>query len=406
MLNTRTFLLAGLTAVVAAFLVWNWISEWGYVTLDVHDAPLGKVVKSIERQGGVKIATNADPSTPVTMLVERVPAHEAVEVLATAIDANTRLTYVAAKDAGQIKGVLNAFSAGNNPGGWVVFSAFGGRGGPPGDGNAPNSRPRNRNAQENPEAAPAPQTAQGGDQPRGERRGGQRQAGPQGGGNFGGAGFIAGDGQIDPRKIVWNPSDMPEKTLKTFFDQGAQKTGALFALPEDWDPPVTKLPKAGLVGEVAARLVRNAGGAVQEVFVLTVPPPRPQQAARPGNEDGPPRWEFTRTVFTPQRGGSRNPEWAAERSQAQLAALPKEQQEEVRKQMEEMRTFWESVRNLPEEERRAKIEEMMNRSEVQERIQERMNIRDSQTPPKKREERMRRYLDRKKQIKNQQQQKS
>jgi hypothetical protein len=416
MLNSRTFLLTGLAMVVAAVLVWKWVSGWGYVTVDVHDAPLAKVVKSIERQGGVKISTNADPATPVTMLVDRVRAHEAVEALALAIDADARLAYVAAQNGTQIKNVLAAFSSGNNPGGWVVLSAFGGRGGggpqggPQREGDGQNPR-RNRAGGENAAAQgdqPAPQTAQTGDQPRGERRGGgeargggNRPGGGMGGGNFAGVGMLAGDGAIDPRSIIWKPSDMPEKTLKAFFDQGAQKTGVVFALPESWNPPITKLPKAGRAGDVAVQLAKNAQGSVQEVFLLTVQPPRPQQAAAANGEEGSGRWEFSRTVFSPQRGGQRNPEWAAERTQAQLAALPEAQQAEVRKQMDEMRAFWESVRNLPEEERRAKIEEMMNRPDVQEKMEERMSSRDAKTPPQKREDRMRRYLERKSQMKNQ-----
>jgi hypothetical protein len=406
MLNMRTLALTGIAALLAVVLVWKWVAGWGYVTLDVQNKPLAKVIKAIEWQGGVKISTNADPATPVTLIVDHVPAYEAVDALATAIDAETRLAYVAAKDSRQIKNVLAAFSGGNNPGGWVVLSGFGGRGGgnqrEGGNQNAQtrtNAQPGNQPA--TPAQAPQPQTAQNGDQPRGERRSGaERQGGDQGGGgNFGGwnVGATFGDGLTDPRAIVWKPSDMPEKTLQTFFDQGAQKTGAIFALPEGWNPSVKKLPKEGRIGDVAVRVVKSGGGTVQEVFLLTVQPPRPQQTA--GSEENNGRWEFTRTVFTPQRGGQRNPEWVAERTQAQLATLPEAQQVEAKKQMDEMRAFWESVRALPEEERRAKMEEMMNKPEIQERIEERMSARDAKTPPQKREQRMKRYIERKNQMK-------
>lgn len=411
MLNTRTLILSGIAALLAIFFVWKWVAGWGYVTVDVHDAPLAKVIKSIERQGGVKISTNADPAAPVTMLVDHVSAYEAVDALAAAIDADTRLAYVAAKDARQIRDVLAAFAGGNNPGGWVVLSGFGGRGGggPQRDGNAQNSQ-RDQNSPRNPEAQPAQgaPTAQAGDQPRGERRNnnntgnGERRGGDQGGGgNFAGPGPMMGDTLVDPRTIAWKPSDMPEKNLQTFFDQGAQKTGAIFALPEGWNPAISKLPKAGRTGEVTVRLVKSASGKVEEVFLLTVQPPRPPQTA--STEDNGGRWEFTRTVFTPQRGGQRNADWANERVQAQIAALPEGQQAEAKKQMDDMRAFWESVRNLPEEERRAKIEEVMSRPDVQDKMEERMNARDGKTPPQKREDRMRNYLKRKSQMKGQSQ---
>lgn len=412
MLNSRTLALAGIAAVIAIVMVWKWIAGWGYVTLDVHNAPLAKVIKAIEWQGGVKISTNADPTTPVTLIVDHVPAYEAVDALAIAIEAETRLAYVAAKDARQIKNVLAAFSSGSNPGGWVVLAGGRGGGGPR-EGDGQNGGRSRDNAQQGNQTAPQgqaaqPQTAQTGEQPRGERRqggnannGGERRGGggDQGGGGFGGwTPGPMGDSLTDPRTIVWKPSDMPEKTLKSFFDQGAQKTGAIFALPEGWEPAINKVPKEGRIGEVTVRLAKSASGSVQEVFLLTVQPPRPQQTAN--NEENGNRWEFTRTVFSPTRGGGqRNQEWMAERMQAQIAALPPAEQAEVKKQMEEMRAFRESLQGLSEEERRAKFEELMNRSDVQERMEVRNSARDSKTPPEKREQRMKQYLERKNQMK-------
>lgn len=335
MLNSRVLLLGGIAALIAVIMVWKWVAGWGCVTVLVKDAPLAKVIKSIERQGGVKIHTNADPATPVTMLVEKVPAYEAIDTLAIAIDGDARLAYVAAPNDRQIKGVLAAFAGGNNPGGWTVFSGgFGGRGGGP----------------------PTAETL------------------------------------IDPRAIVWKPSDSEDKSLQAILNQGSQKTGALFAVPQDWNPVVGRLPREGRTGKVTVSIVKSAKGSVQELFLLTVQPPRPPVADDGGRE-------FTRTVFSPQRGGQRNPEWMAERANAQIAALPEDQRADARKQMDEMRAFWESVRNLPEEERRAKMEEMMNKPEVQERMEERMNARDAKSPPQKREDRMRRYLNRKNQMK-------
>ena len=42
-------------------------SNWGLVTVKVNDAPLSKVIRSIEWQGWVKIYTNLPPDTIVTM---------------------------------------------------------------------------------------------------------------------------------------------------------------------------------------------------------------------------------------------------------------------------------------------------------------------------------------------------
>lgn len=392
MLKSRVLILSGIAALMAVVLVWKWVAGWGLVTLNVRDVPLAQALKSIERQGRVKIVTNADPSTPVTMLVEKVSAYDAIDTLALAIDADTRLAYVAAPDSRQIKNVLAAYAGGSNPGGWTVFAGgFGGRGGGPREQGAGNAGPAGAEAR----PREPQQTAQQPGQNREPRASGDRGRGDMDGGGFGG--WAGGETLTDPRLISWKPSESEDKSLHGLLNQGSQKTGALFAAPEGWNPLIGKLPREGRTGKVTVSLIKSAKGAVEEVFLLTVQPPRPQTAAA---EDGG-RWEFTRTVFTPQRGGGRNPEWMAERVRAQIAALPEAQQAEAKKQMDEMRAFWESIRSLPEADRRAKMEEMMNRPEVQERMEERMNARDNKTTPQKREERMRRYIERKNQIKGQ-----
>jgi hypothetical protein len=334
---TRGKFLAAIALLLVGVLVGRWVGDWGLVTVNVRDVPLVKVLRSIEKQGGVKIATNADPNALVTMKVEKVPVFEAIDVLAISVDGEARLAYVAAPDQGPIRDVLAAFAASGNPGGWKIFAA-----------------------------------------------------------GFGGGRF--GDSEIlsDPRTIRWTPSDLPEKTLHALLDQGAQKTGLLFAAPEAWNPPVTKLPGENAAGDVAAALVSGVRGKMSEVFLVTVSPPRSAETQNPEGR----RWEFSRTVFSPQRGGgSGNPDWANERAQAQIAALPPEERPAAERHWTEMRAFWESIRNLPEEERRARMEEHFNKPEVQDRMEARQNARDAKSPPERREDRMRRYLDRKNQMK-------
>jgi hypothetical protein len=61
-------------------------NNWGLVTVKVNDAPLSKVIRSIEWQGWVRIYTNLAPDTKVTMYVDHVPLAEAMETLAANID--------------------------------------------------------------------------------------------------------------------------------------------------------------------------------------------------------------------------------------------------------------------------------------------------------------------------------
>lgn len=343
MRNAKVYFLGGLVALFAGILVWRWVSGWGLVTLEFRNAPLAKVIKSIERQGGVKISTNADTNQLITIFLTKVSPFQAIDNVATLVDAEARLAYVAAPAKAQITEVLAAFNGGTNPGGWYVSS-----------------------------------------------------------GGFGGGGGAVGSGEtfIDPRNIDWGVSEVSDKTLQAFLNQGAQKTGALFAVPQTWNPTLGKLPKSGKVGNVAQDTVKLAKGEMQELFLLTVQPQRPQEQT--ADNDGR-RWEFSRTVFSPTRGegGGRrngNPEWMAERIQSQINSLPVSERADAQKQFDEMRAFWASVRDLPEEERRQKIEEMMNNSEVQARMEERRDARDAQRSPEQRLNRMRNYVERKQQM--------
>src|SRR5580698_618535 len=63
------------------YIYWN----WGLITVKVADAPLNKVIKSIEWQGWVTIYTNLPPDAKVTMYVDHVPLAEAMETLASSV---------------------------------------------------------------------------------------------------------------------------------------------------------------------------------------------------------------------------------------------------------------------------------------------------------------------------------
>ena len=71
---------------VVANIAYQYYLNWGLITVKVHDAPLGKVIKSIEWQGWVKIYTNLDLNSKVSMYVDHVPLAEAMETLAVNVD--------------------------------------------------------------------------------------------------------------------------------------------------------------------------------------------------------------------------------------------------------------------------------------------------------------------------------
>ena len=334
MRKLRTALLLVVAASAMGVLAWRWWTERGLVTLAFTNAPLATVIKSIEHQGRVEFATNADPAALVTIRLNRAPLFEAIETLAVRINANAKLAYVAAPTSEQIQAALRAFSSGANPGDWMVFSA-----------------------------------------------------------PWGGRLMVGNLSAVDPRRMEWRISQTPDRNLHTLLDQGAQKTGALFAVPLGWNPLLTKLPSAGEVGKVTAKLIRTAKGTAKELVLLTV---HPHTDGQPGQVERP----LGRTLFSaPPRRQPPNLEWTAERAEAAIAVLPPDQQEEARAEFNEMRTFWESIRQIPEPERRAKIEEHLNNPDVEARMEEQAAARDARRTPEQREQRYRNYIRRKEQIK-------
>src|SRR5262245_45011860 len=123
MRRLRTALLLVMAASATGLLAWRWWTEGGLVTLAFTNTPLSTVIKSIESQGRVEIATNADRAALVSIRLNRAPVFEAIDTLALRINANAKLAYIAAPTSEQIRAALRAFSSGANPGEWRVFSA-------------------------------------------------------------------------------------------------------------------------------------------------------------------------------------------------------------------------------------------------------------------------------------------
>lgn len=436
---TRQNVLTAVIILVAGFFVWRLFFVHDGVTLDFDNVPAAKVVKSLEHQTGIRMVTNADLTKPMSIHIRKAPVFEAINTVAIRLGGDARLAYIAAPDSRKIAEAIIAYQTGGNPGGWTAFTGFGGGGGgprgqqpdgtqpgaqPPAGG--PGAQPGGPGAQPGgPEAAPGgnppdgSQTA-GNRRPRGNRNGGGQNdtAGAQpgggqpgggnpggggpggGGGNFGGGGGFGGfgavtDGLIDPRLVLWKYSVEEDKSLQAALYQGSVKTGAIFASPADWNPLVNGLPASARVTDMARAIAKASRGKVEEVFLVYVRPDAPVG----GDDEGLPRGRGSVTIFSPAPGSVGparpfRPEWMAERTENQVALLPPDQKAQVQKDMEEMRALRESLRNLTEEERRAKMEEYFNRSDVQDRIDERTSQRESQSSPQQREARFRRYVER------------
>ena len=339
------FLVCVLAALLVGWGAWSIYSGWGLVSLDFTNAPLAKVLASIERQGGIDIASNLDPATPVTIKVKRVPAVDALDLVSARTDSRWRLAYLGAPNDAAIRQVIDGFTNKQNNETWT---------------------------------------------------------------SFGGGGFSVIESPmgtaLDLRRIVWQPSE--DATLQSLLSDAAQKTGVFIAAPTDWNPATTA-PKAGELRRAAPALFSKAGGTVREVFLLRGSPDANADRGggggdgeRGGGWGGGP-WIGKGDNRGGGGGGDRggwmraSPEEIAGRMEAQIALLPKEEQDKAREDFALMRKFWDTVRDLPEEERRAKAREFFTSPEMSERMDDRRMVRESRWTPEKRNERSKNYFARK-----------
>ncbi len=333
-------LLIVLAVVCVANIGWRLWSNRGRITIDANDKPVAEVIRALERQGGIRIGTNLPADAKVTMHVRRVPMLHALEVLSANAGANWSVAYFAAPDKGSIDAALATMASGQEPEGWKRWSM-------------PPMR-----------------------------------------------GFDGETGSSDPRLEEWKTKPVSEGTLHAYLGQASNVLSAQFWAPEQWNPSVSSPPKPGKITKVMPKLASAARGRSAEVFLL-----RGRPAQREFADAGP---ERTRTRG-PEAGGDRSfrggppseemRKAMEERAQAAIERLPKDKQAEALARMEEGRKFFAEMATLSPEERRAKMEEMMeqrmNSGDAAARMSAEGTKRAAMHTADQRAERYRGYLDHK-----------
>jgi len=312
----------------------------GTITVDFRDAPVSKVLASIERQGRVALVTNLPAEATVTIQMKRAPLLEVLETLAARTETDLRAVAVGAPKRSDAAAAFEGLSAEKRP--------------------------------ENLEIAYFP--------------------------SMGGPSEV-----IDARALIVKPEPTEKGDLQSALQQVAQKSGMMAVCPKDWNPAVPMPSGKDLAAaDLIRSLVKSSGGRVQEGFLLYARGSRPDEGGPQPDAAtaGRPAWggDGGGGGGRSQRGGM-NPEWIAQRAEAAIAQLPKEAQAAAKEELNEMRQFWTEVRSLPNDQRRAKMEEFFSRPDVQEKMAARQEARDNRRTPEQREQRMKSYVERKKQIK-------
>ncbi|MDX2081698.1 MAG: hypothetical protein SFU53_13020 [Terrimicrobiaceae bacterium] len=340
---SRAKILAGAAILIVLAAIWRFWPD-GTISVDFTNAPLSKVIASIERQGRVDIVTNAPPETPVTLQMKRAPLLEVMETLAVRIEAEFRPALIAAPTAPGVKEAVARFEQSARPQELTVAGAWGG------------------------------------------------------------GGMFAPETVIDARALEVAFEPVEKNTVQSALQQISIKSGLLTAVPADWNPDLAKFPKSGAAVTLAREVATSAGGKSSEIFLLLA-----RGGGRPDGEDRGPR-TADGGPGSPGGGGGPggwggggrpnvNPAWMEARAQAMIAQLPPEERARAQSDFDEIRTFMRSIADLPPEERRAKAEEFFSRPEIQERMMERQEARDARRTPEQREQRMKRYVERKKEMK-------
>jgi hypothetical protein len=332
---SRPTLLWSLLALLLVWGAWHLYAGWGLVTINVDNAPLSRVLSEIRKQGGIEIVSNLDPTTKVSLHVKRVPAVEALDVVAVRTDASWRLAYLGAPAQAPLDEALTTFAAGGEIADWTSHGA-----------------------------------------------GGFSLVEPESG------------EALDLRRVQWTPAGGGK--LSDVLQEAAEKTGVLLAAPSAWSPDVDP-PAPGPIASAAPELFRQAGGVSREIFLLRGRGGSGEDDG-PGDRRGgwigtAPDSRGERGGGWMRAMG--DPERVAARVEAQIALLPAAEQPKARENFQMMREFWQSVRDLPEEERRAKAREFFSRPEVAEDMETRRLSRWAKMTPDQRIERNKNYWERK-----------
>jgi hypothetical protein len=193
---------------------------------------------------------------------------------------------------------------------------------------------------------------------------------------------------LDPRRDVWTVEEPTEKTLQGYLTDAAVHVSAAFACPEAFNPAVSKAPSKGEIRKAIPALASSAGAKVKEVFFLTGRPPGAPETDDDEDRPGPPRVAG---------GGGGRPDFDLIRKRRlnEIAKMPADQQAAEKAEMETMEKIIAEVRDLPQEERRAKMQEIFSKPEMMDKMDDRRMARDELRTPEQRMKRYQRYVDRK-----------
>lgn len=337
----RPKLLFGMVAVLAAVWIGLWISGWwGTVTLEFVHKPLGQVLDSFRRQTQLPVLTDMDRTKPVTIRVRRGTVSEALEAIqASAESRGGRLSFLLAADEAGLARLRNLLPLSPEESGIITLEY----------------------------RIPFPALATLEELPVWR----------------------------DPRSQIWEPQPGLPRELRALAQDAAQATEIRIYLPADWNPGLQRAPNAGPLQKSLPALARLAGARSEMVYVL---PARSGENPNRSEPAGPTTLGWT------TEGGSRTPSlppdlWSR-RLETRISALPTTEAAGARNALVEAAKVYTDWDQLPREQRREKIQALMQDPANAERMSDRFSRGLRRLSPEQRSQRYQGYVERRAEAKS------
>jgi len=335
---TRPKLLLSLVGILALIWIGLWIAQgWGTITLVFDKKPLSSVLRSFTSQSKLKIITDIDLNTPITIKVRRVPVVEALEAIQAAAESRGRLAFLIAPDRSGLQNLISLMP-----------------------------RPGNQSGIKSLEYR-MPFL------------------------------FVPGTEELpqwrDPRDQVWTPSEQTKKDLLSLVEDAAQKTDIRILFSESWNPTVTKSLSSGPLRTSLPSLAKSSGGTGELVYLL--PGQRTQNETSDRNPSNPERWRQNWSEGTPLSADA-----FAERLKNRSVGLSGDRAKEMQVSVEESVKQYRSWLALTPEEREKRMQEMIQDPNRQQRGSDRFSRAMRMMSPSQRASRYSRYNSQKESVKD------
>ncbi|NJK91225.1 MAG: hypothetical protein HC904_04945 [Blastochloris sp.] len=200
--------------------------------------------------------------------------------------------------------------------------------------------------------------------------------------------WVLGEYLPNPKKLVWSAAEARGKnTLHEHLEIMAQASEAGYVVKKDWNPALTSLNLSDRVDRAVGQLAGQLKARHHAFLYVS----RRSWGGGYGAGEGGRNLDGERS--------SSDLELLDQRIQRRLAELPQGERAEAQKNWDEQKKTWAELQAMSPEDRRARMQELMEDPVMQEKMEEMNELRDRRRSPEARRARYQRYIQRKSSLK-------